>query len=51
VAAHRVDALAPGVRFTGPAVLDDVDTTIWVPPGAEASLDEFRNVVIEMERA
>lgn len=41
-------ALAPGARFQGPAVLEQLDTTSIVIPGAEVSVDEFGNLLIEL---
>ena len=38
---HR--GLAPGARLEGPALIEDVDTTIYVPPGASLEVDEYRN--------
>lgn len=33
------EALVAGVRFAGPAVVDQLDTTTLVPPGVEATVD------------
>ena len=41
--AYRGTDLAPGMSVTGPAVIDDIDTTIYVPVGSECRLDEFSN--------
>ncbi len=38
------DDLPPGVRFTGPAVIDQLDTTTLVPPGVEAEVDGQRTI-------
>jgi N-methylhydantoinase A len=38
------DALPVGVRFTGPAVVDQLDTTTLIPPGVEAEIDENLNI-------
>jgi N-methylhydantoinase A len=32
----------------GPALVEDPDTTIWVPPGATASIDPNSNLVIDL---
>jgi N-methylhydantoinase A/oxoprolinase/acetone carboxylase beta subunit len=40
--------LLPGHRVDGPALLDDVDTTIWVPPSATAHIDPFNSTVVEL---
>jgi N-methylhydantoinase A len=33
------DDLRPGMTFTGPAIIDQLDTTTLVPPGASAEVD------------
>jgi N-methylhydantoinase A len=48
VAVHTVASLAPGAELCGPALVDDIDTTVWIPPGARAVLDEFRNLDVEL---
>jgi len=35
----------------GPAVIEEYDATCLVPPGGRASLDEWGNIVIELERS
>ena len=40
--------LRPGHRLVGPALVDGVDTTIWVPPGAAAEVDRRSTLVIEV---
>jgi N-methylhydantoinase A len=39
-----------GKRRPGPAVIQEYDTTIVVPPGCEASMDAHDNVVIAIGR-
>ena len=41
---YERDALPPGVRFSGPAVIDQLDTTTLVPPGVEAEVDASRTI-------
>jgi N-methylhydantoinase A len=41
------DALGPGADLDGPAVIEGVESTIVVPPGARATVDDLGNVVIE----
>ena len=43
IPAYRGDKLHPGMALGGPAVVEDVDTTVWVPPGANLRVDEYRN--------
>jgi N-methylhydantoinase A len=40
--------LGPGHRVAGPAVLEQVDSTIVVYPGQEAVVDDYRNVIIHV---
>jgi N-methylhydantoinase A len=39
--------LKGGASIVGPAVLEQSDTTILVPPGASATVDSYLNIVIE----
>ncbi|MFB6101294.1 MAG: hydantoinase/oxoprolinase family protein [Haloplanus sp.] len=39
--------LGPGATLDGPAVIEGVESTAIVPPGADASVDDLGNVVIE----
>jgi N-methylhydantoinase A len=41
-------ALLPGQRVPGPALVDGVDNTVWVPPGAELRVDGRNNLVVEV---
>ena len=40
-------ALAPGIGFTGPAIVEQFDATTVVPAGWTASVDGHRNLVLE----
>jgi N-methylhydantoinase A len=40
--------LAPGMKFEGPAVVEDPGTTIVIHPGNRVSIDGFRNLHIEL---
>lgn len=42
-AIHDLEALHPGARVPGPAVVEAADTTIAVPPGWAFSVDEYGN--------
>jgi N-methylhydantoinase A len=44
---HDFDGLLPGEEISGPAVIERDNTTIWLPPGAKAKLDQFGNVEID----
>ena len=41
-------ALRPGTRIGGPAIIEETDTTIIVPPGAIARIDRHRNVITDL---
>ncbi len=40
--------LRPGVEMTGPAIIEQLDTTTVVHPGMELSVDGWGNVIIEV---
>lgn len=42
------EKLAPGMRFTGPAVVEDPGTTVVLHPGNEAHIDGFGNIHISL---
>ncbi|WP_458098141.1 hydantoinase/oxoprolinase family protein [Roseomonas sp. WA12] len=41
-------ALAPGASFTGPALVEERESTCVIGPGAQVSVDQFRNLVVEL---
>jgi N-methylhydantoinase A len=50
VASYFVPDLRPGHVVTGPALVDGVDTTIWIPTNASARLDEQSTLRVEVGR-
>jgi N-methylhydantoinase A len=42
------ERLEPGMRFTGPAIVETKGSTIVVHPGNEVSIDDYDNVIIEL---
>ena len=48
---YQRELLDVGVTFTGPAVVDQLDCTTIVFPGQTARIDEYRNIIITMERS
>jgi len=44
------DRIGPGYSFCGPAIIEQMDTTTVVPPGCQATVDEFENIVIDTAR-
>ena len=43
---YNRDALRPGARFRGPAVVVEYSSTIVVPPGFVCRVDEYHNLVL-----
>ena len=43
---YDFEVLVPGSRLAGPAIIERRDTTVFVPPGFEGSVDGYRNVRI-----
>jgi N-methylhydantoinase A len=41
-------SLAPGARVSGPAIIEQVDSTIAVPPETSAVADEWLNIRIDV---
>ncbi|WP_326837332.1 hydantoinase/oxoprolinase family protein [Amycolatopsis rhabdoformis] len=39
-------ALAPGTRVEGPAVVEERESTVLVPPGAVGTVDGYRNLIV-----
>ena len=42
------EALRAGNRLAGPAIVNQYDSTTVIPPGLEAHVDRFGNIVIEV---
>jgi N-methylhydantoinase A len=42
------NALPPGTRIAGPAVIQELSSATIVPPGASASVDPQENIVLEL---
>jgi N-methylhydantoinase A len=38
---HDASRLRPGHRLDGPVLVDGIDTTVWVPPGATLRVDRY----------
>lgn len=45
------DALEPGVRFVGPAIVEQLDSTLLVPPGVTAEVDPWLTIVMRVPLA
>jgi N-methylhydantoinase A len=48
---YQRDRLDVGIRFEGPAIVDQLDATTVIPPGHSARVDEFKNILITVGRA
>ncbi len=46
---YQRDALPAGGSFSGPAIVDQSDSTTVVPPGSRAEVDRFLNLIIRLE--
>ena len=43
------DHLPCGFAFQGPALVEQVDATTVVPPGASAEVDKYLNIIIHVK--
>ena len=43
------DELLPGCRFTGPAIIEQMDTTIVIPPLWNVQVDTFYNLKLTFD--
>jgi N-methylhydantoinase A len=47
-AVYRRDDLRPGAKIAGPAIIEQLDSTVVVPPEDEAEVDGYSNVIIRV---
>jgi N-methylhydantoinase A len=47
---HLREALLPGTHFTGPAIVEQLDTTVLVEPGQAVVVDSLGNLIIDVRR-
>ncbi len=45
---YRRDALSAGSRLSGPAIVEQLDSTTVIPPDATAEVDRFLNIVMRV---
>lgn len=45
---YRREELLAGARFTGPAIIEQLDATTVVPPGIAAEVDRFLNIIMRL---
>jgi N-methylhydantoinase A/oxoprolinase/acetone carboxylase beta subunit len=43
---HQRDSLQPGRTLEGPAVIEQMDTTVVIAPDFKAEIDPFTNIVL-----
>jgi len=47
---NRTD-LSAGTKLVGPVIVEQFDSTVFVPPGAHAEIDEYLNILIHIQEA
>jgi N-methylhydantoinase A len=47
LALYQRDRLRPGAELTGPALVFQMDSTAFIPPGWTARVDGYRNLILE----
>ena len=45
---HQRDALLPGMRFIGPAIVEQLDATTVIEPGQAVEVDRIANLIIDV---
>ena len=43
------NALAPGARLEGPAIVEERESTSVLPPGVSAMVDEYANLIVTID--
>jgi N-methylhydantoinase A/oxoprolinase/acetone carboxylase beta subunit len=43
--------IAPGAALAGPAIVERDTTTVWIPPGCSAEMDDLGNISIRLGAA
>ena len=46
---YQREALSAGAKFSGPAIIDQLDSTTFVPPSMSAEIDKYLNIIIKSE--
>ena len=44
------DALEPGHRLSGPAIVEQLDTTTVIHPEQEVTVDDYRNLIMSKKQ-
>ncbi|MBD0324750.1 MAG: hypothetical protein ICV72_15405 [Aldersonia sp.] len=45
---YERERLRPGTRFTGPAIVEQADTTTVIEPDMHARVDDYGNLLVEV---
>ena len=48
---YRRADLPAGMRLTGPAVVEQLDSTTVIPPGVDAEVDEYLNILMHLSES
>jgi N-methylhydantoinase A len=48
---YERESLAPGARIAGPAIVEQYDTTTWIPGAWSATVDAHANLQLERTNA
>jgi N-methylhydantoinase A/oxoprolinase/acetone carboxylase beta subunit len=48
---YQRSTLAKDTRISGPAIVEQSDTTVLVPPGTSLRVDQYLNILIDIGRA
>ena len=44
-------SLRPGAALAGPAIVEEVDTSFYMPPGSDAAVDPYGNLIVRLKAA
>ncbi len=47
---YGLEELTPQDQIVGPAVIEQVGSTILIPPSVNASVDQFKNILIQLDK-
>jgi N-methylhydantoinase A len=47
-AVYERDLFAPGMRFEGPAIVEERESTCVIQPGNRARVDEYQSLIVEL---
>jgi N-methylhydantoinase A len=47
---YEHDQLSPGAALTGPAVIQQFDSTVFIPTSHKAEVDAYKNLIITIKK-